>query len=116
MSRFDASRRGRIAVWTGAALAWGTAVTLSGQEPLQAGQDNAAPPTSVETVDTVLAPVPAMPDKGLVIIRYQPSVVSEPEVRTVYVQQAAPPDPSRPAASTPAPAAPAAPTPKSAGS
>ncbi|MGD2043164.1 MAG: hypothetical protein PVJ28_05880 [Acidimicrobiia bacterium] len=114
MSRFDATRRGRIAVWTGAALAWGTALTLAGQEPVQAGTDSAEPPTSVETENTVVGSIPTLPDQGLVIIRYQPSVASAPEVRTVYVQQAAPQAPTRSAAPTAAPAS--APAPKSSGS
>lgn len=116
MSRFDASRRGRIAVWTGAALAWGTAVTLAGQEPVQAESDSPQTATSVTTETTVPAPVPALPDQGLVIIRYQPSVEEAPEVRTVYVQQAAPAG-TRPSASASAPApAASAPAPKSSGS
>lgn len=114
MSRFDATRRGRIAVWTGAALAWGTAVTLAGQEPVLAGAESAPTPTSVETETTVVGSVPTMPDQGLVIIRYQPSVAPAPEVRTVYVQQAAPQTSTRSAAPTPAPAS--APAPKSSGS
>lgn len=112
MSRFDGARRGRIAVWTGAALAWGTAVTLAGQEPVQADSDSTETAPLVTTETTVLSPLPAMPDKGLVIIRYQPSVASAPEVRTVYVQQAAP---AAAPSSAPAPA-PAAPAPRSGGS
>lgn len=112
MSRFDDARRGRIAVWTGAALAWGTAVTLAGQKPLPAEADASEIPPPVTTETTVLAPVPTLPDKGLVIIRYQPSVAPAPEVRTVYVQQAAP---AAARSSTPAPA-PSAPAPRSGGS
>lgn len=111
MSRFDAARRGRIAVWTGAALAWGTAVTLAGQEPAQAGAEDDGPTPVVEADHIVVSSLPALPDQGLVIIRYQPSVISAPEVRTVYVQQAAPA-----AASSPAPAAAPAPQPRSSGS
>lgn len=111
MSRFDAARRGRIAVWTGAALAWGTAVTLAGQEPVQAGAGDDGPTPVVEADHTVVGSLPAMPDQGLVIIRYQPSVTAAPEVRTVYVQQAAPAAPSSQAA-----AAAPAPQPRSSGS
>ena len=112
MSRFDGARRGRIAVWTGAALAWGTAVTLAGQEPVQAEADATEIPPSVTADSAVLNPLPALPDDGLVIIRYQPSVTVAPEVRTVYVQQATPAA-ARPASPDPAPAAPA---PRSGGS
>ncbi|MGD2061260.1 MAG: hypothetical protein PVF87_10375 [Acidimicrobiia bacterium] len=120
MSRFDAARRGRIAVWTGAALAWGTAATLANNQPAQAEQPAVQPTTTtmVEAEATSLGAMPAMPSKGLVIIRYQPSPEETPEVRTVYVQQQAPTR-SAPAAASPAPApAPkaAAPAPKSGGS
>ena len=111
MSRFNGARRGRIAAWTGAALAWGTAVTLAGQEPVQAEPEATEIPPSVTTESNVLSPLPAPPDKGLVIIRYEPSVTETPEVRTVYVQQAAP---AVPRSSSPAPAP--APAPKSGGS
>lgn len=112
MSRFDSARRGRIAVWTGAALAWGTAVTVAGQEPAQAGADATDVPPAMTEEATVLSPMPALPHKGLVIIRYQPSVSNEPEVRTVYVQPAVPAA-GRPSSAAPAPAAPA---PRSGGS
>lgn len=119
MSRFDAARRGRIAVWTGAALAWGTAATLANNQPAQAEPPSAQPTTttSVEAEATSLGAMPAMPSKGLVIIRYQPSPEETPEVRTVYVQQQAP-SRSAPAAASPAPAPKAAPAPapKSGGS
>jgi hypothetical protein len=114
VSRFDAGRRGRIAVWTGAALAWGTVATLAGQEPVQAGVDDAETPPSVTMETPVLSPVPALPDQGLVMIRYRPSVTATPEVRTVYVQQAVPAA-TRPSASAPAPT-PTAPAPRSGGS
>ena len=106
MSRFDGARRGRIAVWTGAALAWGTAVTLAGQEPVQGGDAAVEIPPPVTTASAVLSPLPALPDKGLVIIRYRPSRTDQPEVRTVYVRQAAPAV-ARPASPAPAPGGPA---------
>lgn len=109
MSRFDAARRGRIAVWTGAALAWGTAVTLAGQRPMPADADHDEIPPVVTEESSALSPLPALPDGGLVIIRYRPSMTSAPEVRTVYVQGAAP-------AAPPATAAPATPAPRSGGS
>jgi hypothetical protein len=112
VSRFDGARRGQIAVWTGAALAWGTAVTMAGQEPVQAGAETTEAPPSMTTETTVLIPLPALPDDGLVIIRYEPSVTVAPEVRTVYVQQSAP---AVPRSSSPSPA-PAAPAPRSGGS
>jgi hypothetical protein len=55
--------------------------------------------------------MPNLPVQGLVILRYQPSIDSTPEVRTVYVQQKASQAPGG------APALPAsAPEPRSSGS
>ena len=114
MSRFDTARRGRILAWTGAALAWGTAVTIGGLEPA-----NAEAITPLVDTPSASAVLPAsqvrlcrnLPLQGLVILRYRPSVDSTPEVRTVYVQQKAPPAPSA------APAQPtSAPAPQSSGS
>lgn len=112
MSRFDTARRGRILAWTGAALAWGTAVTIAGLEPANA--EAATPPVDAASAVAPASQVSAMPNlplQGLVILRYQPSVDSTPEVRTVYVQQKASQAPSA------SPAQPAsAPGPRSSGS
>lgn len=108
MSRFDRARRGRILAWTGAALAWGTALTISVLEPESAGA-TAQPTTSQPSTSAVapasqVAAMPTPPARGLVILRFQPSTDLTPEVRTVYVQQKAPPAPSAaPAQSAPAP-------------
>jgi len=114
MSRFDTARRARILAWTGAALAWGTAVTIAGLEPANA---EATPPPvdtpypSALVAAPQVAAMPHLPLQGPVILRYQPSVASTPEVRTVYVQQKAPRAPSV------VPAQPAsAPAPQSSGS
>lgn len=107
MSRFDRARRGRILAWTGAALAWGTALTISVLEPESAGANAQAatsqPSTSVVAPTSHLAAMPNPPARGLVILRFQPSTEQAPEVRTVYVQQKAPPAPSG-ALAQPAPA------------
>jgi len=115
MSRFDTARTGRILAWTGAALAWGTAVTIAGLGPADAGA--ASPPLTTPASPTAVVPasqvaaMPTPPARGLVILRYQPSVESTPEVRTVYVKQ------QEPAAAGAAltPSAPA-PAPRSSGS
>lgn len=106
MSRFDTARRGRILAWTGAALAWGTAIAISVSETESAGTKSpaATQPTAPVVVTTpVVAAMPTPPARGLVILRFQPSPDETPEVRTVYVQQQAPPTPSGPPAQ-PAPA------------
>lgn len=114
MSRFDAARRGRILVWTGAALAWGTAITIAGLEPdsTEANTQMAAAPPSISAAVPVsrLAAIPTPPAQGLVILRYRPSTDSTSEVRTEYVQQ----EPNETASPTLA-AAPA-PAPQSSGS
>ncbi len=123
MSRFDGTRRGRIAIWTGAALAWGTAVTMGYARNAQAAPEDSPTTTSpaVEVDSPAQAAVPAQPADGLMIIRFQPAPDEKPPVRTVYVQQAAPKVAAAPApAAQAAPAAPApkaaAPAPKSSGS
>lgn len=108
------ARRSRIVAWTGAALAWGTALTISVLEP-ESAQANVQAPTSQPPTTAVVpaSQATAMPTpsaRGLVILRYQPSTDSSPEVRTVYVQQKAP------QASKPAPAPAPAPAPRSGGS
>lgn len=114
MSRFDATRRGRIAVWTGAALTWGTAVILAGKEPAQAGTSDPSPRSTVEAEDVTTGSIPAQPDQGLVIIRYKPSATEAPDIQTVYVQKpVAPKQTTAPVRSAPAPAPPA---PRSGGS
>lgn len=115
MSRFDATRRGRIAVWTGAALTWGTAVIMAGREPAQAGTTDSSTTTSaVEAEDATTGSIPTQPEKGLVIIRYKPAPTEAPDIQTVYVQErVAPKQSANPVRSAPAPAAPA---PRSGGS
>lgn len=110
MSRFDTGRRLRIAIWTGAALAWGTTATMAVQRKAEAASEEYGPsavPVPQVTEAPLAAPIPTMPDGGLVVLRYQPGPGVQPEVRTVYVQTASPP---------PAAAPPSAPQPTSSGS
>lgn len=104
MSRFDSTRRARIAAWTGAALAWGTVVAVIGQRQTTTETMAAEPDPTVEAVTQAVAPIPSMPEKGLVIIRYEPSAESAAEVRTVFIPQTAPAPAAQPAAPAPAPA------------
>lgn len=103
MSRFDATRRARIAAWTGAALAWGTVVAVVGQRQATTESVLAEPDPATVTSAQDVAAIPTMPEKGLVIIRYEPSAESAAEVRTVFTPQAAPAPAAQPAAA-PAPA------------
>jgi len=108
MSRFDARRWNRILIWTGAALAWATALVVSRLEP---AREMAALPDSVpaQTADaSAQAIMPNPTPLGVVILRYTPIDAPPAEVRTVLVERAASP--------SPAPSAQAAPQPASSGS
>lgn len=115
MSRFTPSRRNRVLAWTGAALAWGTAVTAARLEPARAQTDAQAPSTPVVAETATQAAMPAQPIGGLVILRYQPHEEAAPPVKTVYIKKQAPAAATKAPAATPAPK-PAAPAPKSRGS
>jgi len=112
MSRFDTPRWNRILVWTGAALAWSTALVVSRLEPARAVEANRPEPVARETADSpqrAIMPNPA--PQGLVILRFTPVEAPQAEVRTVVVNRA----PS--GSNSPAPAsAHAAPAPESSGS
>lgn len=108
------ARWSRSVAWTGAALAWGTALTIPVLEPESAQANLQAPtsqpPTSAVVPASQVTAMPTSPARGLVILRYQPSTDSSPDVRTVYVQQKAP------QASNPALATAPVPAPRSGGS
>lgn len=110
MSRFTPTRRNRILAWTGAALAWSTAVTAARLEPARAQSEPPAPTAQVNETTTQAA-VPAQPVGGLVILRYKPQPEVAPSVRTVYVKKQAP-SPTVAPKPTPKPA----PAPRSRGS
>jgi hypothetical protein len=99
MSRFGDARWQRLAAWSGAALAWGSTITAVVLEP---ARDAPSVPPSQSEVAITLAPLPAQPGSGLLVIRYQPDAVEA-------IQPIA-------QAPVPAPAAPAAPQPTSSGS
>ena len=117
-------RWARIAAWTGAALAWGTTAiaVASSTSPSVPAEPPALPlalePPTTTSTTTTLAPVPELPQRGLVVVRYTPVPPPPPKVvtRTVVVagssggggSSAAPaaPAPAAPAAAAPAPSAP----------
>ena len=85
--RFPGSRIARIRGWTAIATAWATV----GIQVAATG-DQADPPPAPETpveaqTATPQASIPAMPEGGLVVIRYTPSPVPEPTVVTRIVEQ-----------------------------
>jgi hypothetical protein len=97
MSRFTPSRRNRVIAWTGAALAWGTAVTAARLEPARAQTQSQTPTAPVVAQTSTQAAVPTQPVGGLVILRYTPRPEVDPPTRTVYIKKQAP------AVATPAP-------------
>ncbi len=101
MSRFDAGRWNRILIWTGAALAWGTALVVARLEPARV-LDNPVAGQTAESSHQAIMPNPA--PLGLVILRFTPVDSPLPDVRTVVINRAAANPPS--VASQPAQAAP----------
>jgi len=112
LSRFDASRWNRILIWTGAALAWSTAVIVSWLEPARELDAGLPGTVATETTDSSLqAIMPSPAPQGLVILRFTPVDAPQPEVRTVFVNR-----PSGGTSSSPAASPQAAPEPASSGS
>ena len=85
--RFPGSRIARILGWTAIATAW---VTVGIQVAATGNQADPAPaletPVEAQTT-TTQASIPAMPEGGLVVIRYTPAPVPEPTVVTRIVEQ-----------------------------
>jgi hypothetical protein len=68
MSRFDQGRWNRVVVWTGAALAWGSAFVAARLEPSRDVPSTPAPKVAPAGVEAGAAfPVP--PEDGIVVIR-----------------------------------------------
>ena len=112
MSRFDGGRWNRILIWTGAALAWGTALVAARIEEKGPPQSTWPSESQIDSVSPDAA-MPVSPAQGLVILRFTPLETPEPEVITVNVGRAGSP---RPAAPEPSVAAGPAPQPQSSGS
>jgi len=68
MSRFAQGRWKRIMVWTGAALAWGSALVATLLEPPRGQEPPLNTPGQMHTVDAIPG-MPNQPDHGLVVIR-----------------------------------------------
>jgi hypothetical protein len=98
--RLSIGRVAAITAWTGAAVAWGTAVvSVAAANPdVQTEEQDPIAEVAAQTT-TVLAAVPTMPDSGLIVVRYTPVARPEPEViierRVVQVAS-----PSQPKAKT----------------
>lgn len=109
--RLPASRIAGIVAWTAASVTWGTAaIAIANVTPEPPLPEASADPEPVVLIEPqaaeVLAPVPTMPESGLIVLRYTPSEKPEAQVvvRRVVVSSPSGGGSSTPAASTPAPA------------
>lgn len=87
MSRFAQGRWSRILIWTGAALAWGTALIASRQQPTATSDPEPGPDTTQVATASSRPSIPRPPDTGLVVIRYTPVEAPVPVVQTVVVNR-----------------------------
>jgi len=118
LKRLFPLRWAKIAAWTGAALAWGTtAIAVASNTSSAVPAEPTALPLAIEpstttsTTTTTLAPVPELPERGLVVVRYTPVPPPPPQVVTRTVVVAGPSGGGGGSAAAPAAAAPAAPAP-----
>jgi hypothetical protein len=116
MARLPISRIAGIAAWSAASVAWGTtavAVANHTTQPANTEPAEAAPVVAADPQPIVeQAPVPTMPEGGLVVLRYTPSEAPRAETIIRRVVVASPSGGgSAPAAAAPAASAPAPPPP-----
>lgn len=117
--RLPITRVAGIVAWTAASVTWGTAIVavanVTPEPEILAEGTEPEPVVTVEPdVQELLAPVPTMPESGLVVLRYTPS--EKPEAKVV-VQRVVVPSASSGGGSSPAKAPAKAPAKvKSAGS
>jgi hypothetical protein len=93
-----------IVAWTAATVTWGTAIVavanVAPEPEIVAEGPEPEPVVIVEPeVQRILAPIPTMPESGLVVLRYTPS--DKPEAKVV-VQRVVVSSPSSGGGSTPA--------------
>lgn len=84
--RLPITRVAGIVAWTAASVTWGTAIVavanVAPEPEILAEGPEPEPVVIVEPdVQEVLAPVPTMPESGLVVLRYTPS--EKPEAKVV---------------------------------
>ena len=93
MSRFGDGRGQRVAVWSAAALAWGSTVTGLLLEPSRTGAGSESAPAAETTENQTQPAVPNLPGDGIVVIRYQRLSTDDPGPAPTS-QEAARPAPS----------------------
>ena len=76
LKRLFPTRWAKILAWTGASLAWGTtliavAANAAATEAVEQPEAPVAvdPPTTTTVATTTTAPMPDMPERGLVVVR-----------------------------------------------
>lgn len=84
--RLPVPRMAGIVAWTAASVTWGTAlVATANAVPAADVVARASDPDPIVAVESdehvTLAPVPAMPESGLVVLRYTPS--ERPDAKVV---------------------------------
>ncbi len=115
LKRLFPTRWAKILAWTGASLAWGTTLiaVAANAAATDAVEQPEAPvaidPPTTTTVATTTVPIPDMPERGLVVVRYTPVPPPPPQVVTRTVVVAGPSGgggggSTAPAAAAPAPA------------
>jgi hypothetical protein len=91
--RLPMSRISGIIAWTAASVTWGTAVVAVVNET-PAGDVKAMgammSPPPIEVQEEVLAPVPTLPESGLVVLRYTPVERPKPKVVVRTVTKSSP--------------------------
>ena len=104
--RFKGLRSLRIVSWTAVAVGWVTAVIarvviVGPQAPAVESMPPEPSPQTVFVPASSVSSTPAMPERGLVVIRHTPEPLPTPDpvIRTVVVQQTVPapadPEPAR---------------------
>ncbi len=83
--RLPATRIAGIVAWTAASVTWGTALVAAATTvPAPQQTTEGTDPEPIVLIDSkdqeALAPLPTMPESGLVVLRYTPSEKPEPQV------------------------------------
>ena len=97
--RLSPSRVAGIAAWTAASVTWGTAaVALANASPAIEPEApvNELAPTTTTIQNDVPAAAPALPDSGIIVLRYTP--VERPEPKVIVQTVTVPGSPSAPSA------------------
>ena len=93
----------RVAVWSAAALAWGSTVTGLLLEPSRTGAGSESAPAAETTENQTQPAMPNLPGDGIVVIRYQRPPTDDPGPAATPQESARPAQAPEPAQSPPPP-------------